>query len=134
FLYGDHVEVGWLVMSIQVELSTLADTVERYRFAYLLTVGEGPPHALAVTPTVEGAVLTVEGIGRRTRDNLLARPGVTLVWPPESVDEYSLIVDGQATATGESVQITPARAVLHRPAPRPGPAVEGTCGSDCVEL
>lgn len=122
-------------MSIQVELAALAEAVTRYRFAYLLTVGdEGPPHALAVTPTVDGAVLTIEGVGRRTRDNLLARPSVTLVWPPESVDEYSLIVDGQAAATGESVQITPTRAVLHRPAPRPGPTAKGACGSDCVEL
>lgn len=122
-------------MSIQVELSALADAVARYRFAYLLTVGgEGPPHALAVTPTVDGAVLTINGIGRRTRDNLLARPEVTLVWPPEAVDEYSLIVDGQAAASGESARITPTRAVLHRPAPRPEPAAEGGCGSDCVEL
>ena len=122
-------------MSIEVELSTLADAMVRYRFAYLLTVGsEGPPHALAVTPTVDEGVLTVDGIGRRTRDNLLARPSVTLVWPPESVDEYSLIVDGQAATSGESVRITPTRAVLHRPAPRPGPVAEGTCGSDCVEL
>lgn len=123
-------------MSIQVELSALADMVARYRFAYLITVGDdGPPHALAVTPTVEGDVLTVDGIGRHTQNNLLARPGVTLVWPPESVDEYSLIVDGQAAASGEkAARITPTRAVLHRPAPRPEPFVEGACGSDCVEL
>lgn len=109
-------------MSIQIELSALADTMARYRFAYLLTVGgEGPPHALAVTPAVDGDVLTVDSVGRRTLDNLRARPGVTLVWPPESVDEYSLIVDGQAATNNEqSVRITPIRAVLHRPAPRPG--------------
>ncbi|MDN5848347.1 MAG: hypothetical protein L0H63_01740 [Nitrococcus sp.] len=123
-------------MSIQVELSDLAVTVARYRFAYLLTVSdESLPHALAVTPAVDGDALTVDGIGRHTQNNLLARPGVTLVWPPESVDEYSLIVDGQAAASGEkSVRITPIRAVLHRPAPRPGPVAEGACGSDCVEL
>lgn len=122
-------------MSIQIELPALADAVVRYRFAYLLTVGdEGPPHALAVTPTVDGTVLTVDGIGRRTRANLLARPSVTLVWPPGSIDEYSLIVDGQAAVTRESVRVVPTRAVLHRPAPRPGLAAEGACGSDCVEL
>lgn len=110
-------------MSIEVELSALADTVARYRFAYLLTVGElGPPHAVAVTPSVDAGVLDVDGVGRRTRENVLARSDVTLVWPPASPEAFSLIVDGQAATQGESLRITPQRAVLHRPAPRPGPA------------
>ncbi|MCO6441713.1 MAG: hypothetical protein J5I81_11620 [Nitrococcus mobilis] len=122
-------------MSIQVELSTLADTVTRYRFAYLLTVGAaGPPHAVAVMPRIDGGVFTVEGLGRRTRSNLCARPVITLVWPPESLDGYSLIVDGETATDGDSVRITPMRAVLHRPARRPEPVTEGACGSDCIEL
>jgi hypothetical protein len=35
---------------------------------------------------------------------------------------------------GEGLRITPARAVLHRPAPSREPAVPGACGSDCVEI
>lgn len=105
-------------MSIEVALSALADTVARYRFAYLLTVGElGPPHAVAVTPRVDSGVLEVSGTGRRTRENVQTRPDVTLVWPPTSAETFSLIVDGQAAVRGEALRITPLRAVLHRPAP-----------------
>lgn len=122
-------------MSIQVELSDLADTVARYRFAYLLTVGAaGPPHAVAILPKLDNGVFTVAGLGRRTRDNLRTHPAITLVWPPASLDEYSLIVDGKAAMHGETTRITPMRAVLHRPAPRSEPVTEGACGSDCVEL
>ncbi|MGE3928442.1 MAG: pyridoxamine 5'-phosphate oxidase family protein [Lautropia sp.] len=122
-------------MSIPVELQDLADVMARYRFAYLMTTrAEGAPHAVAVAVLLQDGALVVNGIGRRTRENLLARPAVGLVWPPQSEADYSLIVDGQAAVAGESLRITPTRAVLHRPAPRPGPAVPGACGSDCVEL
>jgi hypothetical protein len=76
----------------------------------------------------------VNGIGRRTRENALARPAVGVIWPPQSEADYSLIVDGQAVVTGDSLRITPTRAVLHRPAPAPEPTVPGVCGSDCMEL
>lgn len=123
-------------MSIPVELSGLAEVMARYRFAYLLTssVNGAAPHAVAVVPTLEGGALVVSGLGRRTRENLLAQPAVGLVWPPLSEADYSLIVDGQAAMEGETLRVTPSRAVLHRPAPRPGPVATGACGSDCVEL
>lgn len=76
----------------------------------------------------------VNGIGRRTRNNALARPAVGLVWPPQSEADYSLLVGGHATVIGESLRITPTRAVLHRPGPSPTPNAPGTCGADCVEL
>jgi hypothetical protein len=122
-------------MSIPVDLSKLAEAMARYRFAYLLTSSErGAPHALAVTPVLQGGELVVNKTGRRTRDNAQQRPDVALVWPPLSEADYSLIVDGQAVVAGEGLRITPARAVLHRPAPSREPAVPGACGSDCVEI
>jgi hypothetical protein len=124
-----------LIMSIPVELARLANVITRYRFAYLMTTSaKGAPHAVAVAAVLQGGGLVVNGIGRRTRENVLARPAVGLIWPPQSEADYSLIVDGQAVVTNESLQITPTRAVLHRPAPSPQPTVSGACGSDCVEL
>ena len=131
-------------MSIPVELPSLADVIGRYRFAYLMTTNErGAPHAVAVTAVLREGELIVDGIGRRTRANALARSIVGLVWPPQIPSDYSLIVDGQAAVDGDRVRITPTRAVLHRPAP--AAAVEGAeaavaagasggCGADCVEL
>lgn len=122
-------------MSIPVELSALADAMARYRFAYLLTSSSrGAPHAVAVMPILRDGRLEVSGVGRRTRENAQARPEIGLVWPPASVTEYSLIVDGAAEVTELGMRITPTRAVLHRPAPAPLPTEPGACGSDCVEL
>ena len=115
--------------------TSFANVITRYRFAYLMTTSaKGTPHAAPVAAVLQGGDLVVNGIGRRTRENALARPAVGLVWPPQSEADYSLIVDGQAVVTGESLRITPTRAVLHRPAPSPEPNVSGICGSDCVEL
>lgn len=122
-------------MSIPVELSDLAQAMARYRFAYLLTgTDHGAPHAIAVTPALDGGVLVVQGVGRRTGQNLKARAEVALVWPPMQAADYSLIVDGHASVVGEQVRIAPTRAVLHRPAPAPEPGPQDLCASDCVEL
>ena len=125
-------------MSIPVDLSQLEQVMGRYRFAYLLSSAErGAPHALAVTPVLDGGELVVAATGRRTRENAAQRPEVALVWPPLDASDYSLIVDGRATAAGEGLRIAPLRAGLHRPA-TPGQAAvaAGTaaCGSDCVEI
>jgi hypothetical protein len=122
-------------MSIPVKLPSFANVITRYRLAYLMTTSaKGAPHAAPVAAVLQGGDLVVNGIGRRTRENALARPAVGLIWPPQSEADYSLIVDGQAVVTGESLRITPTRAVLHRPAPSPEPHMSGVCGSDCVEL
>lgn len=122
-------------MSIPVELSSLANVITRYRFAYLMTTNaKGVPHAVAVSAVLQGCELVVNGIGRRTRENALARPAVGLVWPPQSESDYSLIIDGQATVAGEVLRITPVRAVLHRPASPRQPNASEASGSDCVEL
>lgn len=122
-------------MSIPVELKGLAEVMSRYRFAYLMTVtDQGTPHAVQATATLQDSELVVNNIGSRTRHNALARPLVGLVWPPQSEADYSLIVDGQVTVIGESLRITPTRAVLHRPRTSPSPDKQGSCGSDCVEI
>jgi len=122
-------------MSIPVELRNLESVITRYRFAYLMTISDkGPPHAVQVAVTLEDGDLVIHNVGRRTRANALARPDVGLVWPPESETDYSLIVDGQAALTDESLRITPTRAVLHRSSSHPGPSTPGSCESDCVEL
>jgi len=122
-------------MSIPVELASLAEVMARYRFAYLMTVtGKSSPHAVQVAPILQGGEMIVNGVGRRSRENVLARPIVSLVWPPQSETDYSLIVDGQATLAGESLRIALTRAVLHRPRPSPTPGDTKSCGSDCIEL
>lgn len=114
-------------MSIPVALPDLADVVARYRFAYLMTTNaDGTPRAVAVSTMTQGDSLMVNGAGRRTLDNARARPAVGLVWPPSADADHSLIVDGQATVTGESLLITATRAVLHRPAPASGGAGHST--------
>ncbi|HXE21453.1 MAG TPA: hypothetical protein VN617_03870 [Rhodoferax sp.] len=131
----DAVNFEDLTMSIPVELSNLADAMARYRFAYLLTANpKGAPHAVAVTPVLQGRELVVSGVGRRTRENAQQQSAVGLVWPPQSEADYSLIVDGTATAAGELLRIAPTRAVLHRPAPSAQGKAPGGCVSDCVEI
>lgn len=122
-------------VSVTVELPNLKDTISRYRFAYLMTTNaNNAPHAVAVAVVHQGGELIVGSIGRRSRENALARPAVSLLWPPESVADYSLIVDGQAFVVEDSVHIKPTRAVLHRPAPSPEPSAPDACGADCVKL
>jgi hypothetical protein len=122
-------------MSIPVDLPRLAEVLGRYRFAYLLTASErGAPHAVAVTAVLEGGELVVNEAGRRTRDNAAQRPEVTLVWPPQSEADHSLIVEGRAVVADPGLRIAPVRAVLHRPAPAGQAAAPGACGSDCVPI
>src|SRR5690606_10900621 len=122
-------------MSIPVDLDNLVDALAHYRFAYLLTVTDkGTPHAMQVNAVLQGSDLVLSNFGRRTRGNVLARPAVSLLWPPESPADYSLIIDGEAALDGDSLRLTPTRAVLHRPgSPSPAQASKG-CRSDCVEL
>ncbi len=114
-------------MSIPVELDDLREVAARQMpFAYLLTVSENDrPHAVAITPYVGETTITCEA-GRHSCSNATARPNVSLLWPPGDVDDYSLIVDGQATVDGTTLQITLERAVRHRPAPGGG--------SDCAPV
>ena len=130
-------------MSVKVDLGELGQHLQRHPFAYLLTVGEDlRAHAVAVTPTLEEGGLLMTGLGRRTSDNIAARPDVSLVWPPYEPGGYSLIVDGRATVIDETARVEPGHAVLHRPAghapgdetAEPATGRRGGCGNDCVPL
>ena len=115
-------------MSVKVDLAELAQHLQHYGIAYLLTVGDDArPHAVAVQPSFDGRALDVTGLGRQTRANLEARPDITLLWPPFEHGGYSLIVDGRGTLSDSGVSVEPGRAILHRPAD------DGT-GHDCVPL
>jgi hypothetical protein len=127
-------------MSIQVELSGLREAIEAYeRAPYFLTVGDdGRPHSVQIEWSWRDEELELS-VGNRTAENARARTRVALVWPPDELGGYSLIVDGDVTHTtlrvddaGDNVvRMQPTRAVFHRPATRP--TAEG-CGADCVPI
>ena len=114
-------------------MDELSRAMADYRFAYLMTVGNTHrSHAAAVVPSLAGGELLIREPGNTTLKNARARPAVSLVWPPSSIEEYSLIVDGTAEESPDGITVSPTRAVLHRPAPSPDGS--GPCGSDCREL
>jgi Pyridoxamine 5'-phosphate oxidase len=110
-------------MSVAVDLAGLSKRIAEYGpAAFLVTVGDDGPHvvSVAVAPG-ESALLAVTG--RRTRANVAARPGVTLLWPAHPGGAYSLLVDGTATVLdGDdgTVAIEPTSGVLHRVADAAG--------------
>ena len=113
----------------------LIEALAQYRFAYLLTVGaDSAAHVVTVTPRLVNAALVVPDLGRRTTANIAHRSAVTLIWPPSDPDGYSLIVDGEATLDDDRLDVTPTRAVLHRPAQAPSDRPAGRCEADCREL
>jgi hypothetical protein len=104
-------------VSIPVALDDLAAAIERFGTTpYLLTASpEGRPRVVSVAPTWRGDVL-VCGAGRRTAANVALQPAVSLVWPPDTVGEHTLIVDADAVVDGDELVVTPVNAVLHRAA------------------
>jgi len=123
-------------MSVKVDLDRLADALDDYTFAYLVTVDDDyHAHMVAVEPVLLNGVIDVGPVGGSTRRNLALHSDITLVWPPAQRGGYSLIVDGkgQPTEAGSALQIAPTRAVLHRRA-APGAATKPGCKDDCVPL
>ena len=103
-------------MSVAVGLADLRATTAEYGWAYLLTVSDDArPHVVAVAPSWVGEAL-VMAVGRGSAHNAAARSSVTLCYPPIETGGFSLIVDGVASVEDEFVTLTPASAVLHRPA------------------
>lgn len=103
-------------MSIAVPLAELDTQLAAYPWALLVTVSDDQrAHLLAVPTRYVDGVFAVSA-GRGTRANATARPDVTMVFPPATGAEYSLIVDGRATVFDDHLEVTPTNAVLHRPA------------------
>jgi len=125
-------------MSIPVTLADLDGALrQRGPAAYVLTVDErGAPHVVHAELHAHGGHLTA-AVGRHTAENARSRPRVSLLYPSRNPADYSLIVDTVAIVDvaddGPRLLLTPARAVLHRPAPAPDPATS-PCGSDCIPL
>ncbi len=100
-----------------MRLEALAGAIESYGSAALLiTVNDDDrPHSVAVEVAWDpvAGVLRM-GAGSRTAANVGRRPGVSVVWPALAPGDYSLIVDGTATARGGELVVTPDQAVRHR--------------------
>lgn len=122
-------------MGTQIDIRRLADALENYTYAYLMTTNtEGHPHAVAVRTTLIDGQLRVNEFGWRSRDNALNQSVVSLVYPPMFKRGYSLIVDGESNIGDAGLTVTPSVAVLHRP-PRPeDPPPDSGCLSDCQRL
>jgi hypothetical protein len=120
-------------MSIAVDLDRVRAEAESHgATTYLLTTqADGRPHAVGVHPQWRDDEVLLD-CGRTTRLNAEQRTLVSLLWPPPEPGGYSLIVDGNARLEGETVVVTPTKAVLHRPGPAPDPT--SSCTSDCVRL
>jgi hypothetical protein len=106
-------------VSVTIPVADLFADVDRWGFGYLVTVSDdGRTHVLALIPeNVRDSVLRFDAGGGRACRNALARPAVTIVFPPADAGGMSLIVDGSATVVGPVIDVVPANAVLHRPAP-----------------
>ena len=128
-------------MSVTVSLERLRHEIDqRVTAPYLLTVdNEGRPHCVAVDITWRDDLLLVP-IGNRSLANARARSLVSVLWPPNDVGDFSLIVDATVTAangtgTGDNlVTLQPTRAVLHRPSQQGIDPEAPGCGADCVPL
>ncbi len=122
-------------MSIPVEVADLARALEDFGAGYLLTTTGGTVKVVTVEPTVTDGAVLVERPGKGTVANLAGNATVTLVFPPREPKGFTLLVDGTAEVAGEDVRITPATAVLHRPASHAdGPPAPDGCGNDCAPV
>jgi hypothetical protein len=122
----------------EVDFERLADALDGYRFAYLVTVDDDyRVHTVTVEPELRERVMDVGLIGARTRRNVESRSAVTLLWPPREPGGYSLIVDGRAEIADSdddtaALRVVPTRALLHRNADPSTPGSAKGCLHDCV--
>ena len=105
-------------MSIAVKVEDLGEAIERFGAAafVLTTSDDGRPHVSHVAVTHDDGALHCT-VGRHSAGNARVRAQIAVLWPPQSDDGYSLIVDADATVEGSELRMIPTKAVLHRPAP-----------------
>ncbi len=121
-------------MSIKVEESELADAIANRPYAYLLSPGRDRPHVVQVVPTLADGVMYVDAPGRSAVTLAQSFPDVTLLYPPDAAEGYSLILDGTAHTHGDDLHVAVEHAVLHRRATATSePSITG-CGADCHPL
>ena len=113
-------------MSVKVALTDLAEHVTTRGAGYLVTTGpDGRPHTTQVRFELDGVTLRAPA-GRKTIRNIEAQPLVALLWPPASVDDYNLIIDGTAIVVDVNdeglgfASIEATHAILHRNAEAAG--------------
>lgn len=87
----------------------------------LSSIMDSRPHAAHLNFQVaaaEGQVQLRCAAGQTARANCRHRPAVTILFPEQDAEGFSLIVDGEARIDEEDhVIVTAVGAVLHRPAP-----------------
>lgn len=119
-------------MSIPVKIEDLAETLQDFDLAYLISVGDGGIKVVCVDVEPDGARLRIPTASRGTARNLQRNAGVTLMCPPREPHGFTLLVDGTAAVDGDGFRLTPTGAVLHRPAAHAdGPVDPDGCGHDC---
>lgn len=104
-------------MSVPVAIDDLAETLTGFDAGFLLTTSDDRVKAVSVAPVLAGGVLRLSAPGRGSVANVGANPTVTLLFPPRTPPDFSLLVDGTAVVDGDDVVVTPTAAVLHKPAP-----------------
>ncbi|WP_094028498.1 hypothetical protein, partial [Nocardia cerradoensis] len=102
-------------MDPEVKPDELARVIADYDLAHLISIGDNSlPRVVPAHPVPHSGLLHVTAPGSHTRDNVAARPAVSLVWAPREPAGYSLIVDGLGTLDSDRLVIAPTRAILHR--------------------
>ncbi|HEU0191447.1 MAG TPA: hypothetical protein VFR17_09270 [Mycobacterium sp.] len=131
-------------MTSNVDFDQLAEKLAGRDYAYLITVLEGgQPNPVPVMPVLRGNTVEITAIGgRKSRTNLARSKDVTVLWPPVTPGDYTVIADGVAEVTDPgtpgddnlaSLTFVPSRAVLIRVATPASPG-ETPCYSDCMDL
>lgn len=116
-----------LHMSHEVQPIDLRETAGPYGATpYLLSTSRsGAPRVNQVVARFDidqPAVVHLAGYGRGLEARLTDDTALSLLWPQQSLDGFSLIADGTAVLEDGELAFTVASAVLHRPAPLDGSA------------